>query len=112
MWIINCILILLFFISITWIIGMKISQILVLFRPKAQRIFPMIFIMLVTSVFTIYQDPPPYFNSFYCNLGTKTMAESGDYSCMSPKVIERGDNFALALVEFNKVPGANIWFNA
>lgn len=30
------------------------------------------------------------------------MADNGDYSCTSPKVIERADNFALALVEMNK----------
>jgi hypothetical protein len=31
---------------------------------------------------------------------------------MSPKVIERADNFALTLVEFNKEPGSSISFNA
>ena len=40
------------------------------------------------------------------------MAESGNYICLSPNVIERADNFALALVEFNKVPSVNVWFKA
>ncbi len=40
------------------------------------------------------------------------MTESGDYSCVSPKVIERADNFALSLVEFNKEPGSSIMFDA
>jgi hypothetical protein len=70
------------------------------------------FILCVVSVNSIYSDPPPYFISFYCNLGAKTMAESGNYICISPKVIERADNFALALVEFNKIYTFNIWFEA
>jgi hypothetical protein len=70
------------------------------------------FILCVISVNSIYSDPPPYFISFYCNLGTKTIAESGNYICTSPKVIERADNFALALVEFNKIPSVNVWFKA
>lgn len=68
--------------------------------------------MNLVLVATIYKDPPPYFNSFYCNLGTKTMTDSGDYTCPSPRVIERADSFALALVEFNKEPLANVWFTA
>ncbi len=68
--------------------------------------------MCLVSVESIYSTPPPYFISFYCNLGTKTTADNGDYSCASPKVIERADKFALSLVEFNKVFGASISFNA
>ena len=40
------------------------------------------------------------------------MAESGDYTCTSPRVIERADKFALALVEYNKESLTNIWFTA
>jgi hypothetical protein len=72
---------------------------------------PLILIISLVVVGAIYKDPPPYFNSFYCNLGPKTIAESGDYTCTSPRVIERADKFALALVEYNK-ESSNIWFTA
>ena len=58
--------------------------------------------MGLVVVGAIYKEPPAYFNSFYCNLGTKMVTDSGDYTCTSPRVIERADKFALALVEFNK----------
>jgi hypothetical protein len=51
-------------------------------------------------------------NVVYCNLGTMTMSNSGNYICVSPKEIERADKFALSLVEFNKVPLINICFKA
>ncbi len=73
---------------------------------------PITFIMSLVLVTAIYKDPPHYFNSFYCNLGTKTIAESGDYTCTSPRVIERADKFSLALVEYNKESSADIWFTA
>ena len=31
---------------------------------------------------------------------------------MSPNVIAKADKFSLALVEFNKVSSANVWFTA
>ena len=80
------------------------------FRHSRLRLI--IFIMLMVIIAAIYKDPPPYFNSFYCNLGSKSMAEGGDYRCTSPRVIERADSFGLALVEFNKEPSANVWFTA
>ncbi len=40
------------------------------------------------------------------------MADSGNYSCISPKVIERGDKFGLSLVEFNKAYSKDVWFKA
>ncbi len=40
------------------------------------------------------------------------MADSGNYACVSPGVIERADKFGLSLIEFNKVPSVNIWFEA
>ncbi len=76
-------------------------------RPRHSKlflIFSLIMIICMVSVQNIYKDPPPYFNAFYCNLGTKTVTQnvSYDYFCTSPKVIQRADNFALALVEINK----------
>ena len=41
-----------------------------------------------------------------------TLANSGDYSCVSPKVIPRADKFGLSLVEFNNGPSLSIWFKA